>query len=267
MVLVDREPDQLRIWEAAIERFLAAELELALKPERRLRPVTDGADFLGYIVRPQYRLVRRRVVGNLRDKLAAFERAQVGAQSLRLPVAVRERLRATLASYLGHFAHADTERLMRRLFSERPWLAWLFERHGHRLTPTWQPPTVTSLRSQVAWFRRSMARCAPPGAPPVLTAVQLGNRVALFGDDAERARAAIPWAWRWPQTRVEARNGLGEGVSWPLSHLKGLGRGLRRAQRPYLFVAEEGHLPGGMKRRVLRYLYVGPAGGLLRPGP
>ena len=26
---------------------------------------------------------------------------------------------------------------------------------------------------------------------------------------------------------------------------------------PYSFIAEEGYLPGGMKRRVLRYLYAG----------
>lgn len=42
-------------------------------------------------------------------------------------------------------------------------------------------------------------------------------------------------------------------------------RALRRVEQPYGFIAEEGHLPGGMKRRVLRYLYLGPDGGLLRP--
>lgn len=60
-------------------------LQLALKPDSIPRPVTDGADFLGYIVRPHYRLVRRRVVGNLRAKLAAFARDQVTATGLRLP--------------------------------------------------------------------------------------------------------------------------------------------------------------------------------------
>ncbi|NEX16737.1 MAG: hypothetical protein C1943_08935 [Halochromatium sp.] len=221
--------------------------------------MTDGADFLGYIVRPQYRLVRRRVVGNLREKLAAFEQAQVSAQHVRLPLAAREALRATLASYLGHFQHAETERLIQQLFNRYPWLSWLFRRTpGGQLRSNWQPMSVTSLRSQVDWFRQSFAAdLRPDAAAPLITAVQLGSRVALFGGDAKRTQQSLPWAWRWRSTRHEQRQGLGEGVSWPLSHLKGLGRGLRKAGLPYLFVAEEGYLPGGMKRRVLRYLFLG----------
>ncbi len=115
-VLLHTDPNQLRLWEQAIETFLADELMLALKPERRMRPVDDGADFLGYIVRPHYRLVRRRVIGNLRERLAAFERAHVTTASLRLPADARDQLRAVVASYLGHFAHADAHRLVRSYF-------------------------------------------------------------------------------------------------------------------------------------------------------
>jgi len=266
-VLLHQDPDQLRAWQRDIEAFVEQELELSLKAERRLRPVSDGADFLGYIVRPHYRLVRRRVVGNLRARLAAFERAQVGAQQLRLPSGARDALRATLASYLGHFQHADAERLIQRLFNEYPWLSWLFRRPGGKLRPNWQPVSVTSLRSQVAWFRKAFtAGLWSSATPRLIIAVQLGNRVALFGQDAEAAQGAAPWAWRWREMRCEARAGLGAGVSWPLSHLKGLGRGLRRAGQPYLFAAEEGFLPGGMKRRVLRYLFVGTGTALLPAG-
>ena len=178
----------------------------------------------------------------------------------------RDALRSTLASYLGHFQHAETERLIQQLFNRYPWLGWLFRRPpGGQLRPNWQPISVTSLRSQVDWFRQSFAADLQPNATsrPLITAVQLGNRVSLFGDDAERARQRLPWAWRWRATRHEQRQGLGEGVSWPLSHLKGLGCGLRQAGLPYLFCAEEGYLPGGMKRRVLRYLHIGPGDGSL----
>ena len=61
--------------------FLRETLLLELNPtQERLRPVNDGVDFLGYIVRRDYPLVRQRVVGHL-----------------------RERLQAVLASYLGHY--------------------------------------------------------------------------------------------------------------------------------------------------------------------
>ncbi|MCG5548798.1 hypothetical protein [Halorhodospira halochloris] len=39
---------------------------------------------------------------------------------------------------------------------------------------------------------------------------------------------------------------------FPRYHKYTLGSGLRRQGVPHLFVAEEGYLPGGLKRRVLR---------------
>ena len=269
-VLLDPDPDRLRAWEGEIAAFLAEHLALSLKPERVRRPVTDGANFLGYLVRPHYRLVRRRVIGNLRAKLDAFfqepkaprasaregenpggGRNPAAGSALRLPPEPRDRLRAQLASYLGHFSHAQTGGLVHALFRRYPWLGWLFTVRQGRLRVRWEPPGVTSLRSQVVYFRRAFA--------PALIVLQLGNRVALFEPDLALALADAPWMARWRATRTEDRKGLGAGLSWPLSHLRGIGRSLRRADRPYAFVAEEGHLPGGMKRRVLRYLFLGAA--------
>lgn len=251
LILVDADPERLRAWERVIEAFLAERLQLALKPERILRPVTDGADFLGYIVRPHYRLVRRRVVGNLRAKLAAFAQGHVSETSLRLPAAELEQLRAQLASYLGHFAHADAWRLAHSLFERHAWLGLIFRLRAGRLVPRWEPPGVTSLRSQIVWFRRAL--------PPAIPLVQIGNRVALFAPDLGLALARAPWLGRWRGARPEARPGLTPGLSWPLSSITGLGRLLRQAGQAYAFIAEEGYLPGGLKRRVLRYLFTGTA--------
>lgn len=256
LILLDPEPGRLRDWRQAIARFLDERLHLALKAEPEPRPVTDGADFLGYIVRPDYRLVRRRVVGNLRLKLASFARDFVTATSLRLPPPARERLRAILASYLGHFAHADAWRLSQSLFAPPGWLGSLFDWRQGRLVPRWEPAAVTSLRSQVQYFRHQF--------PPALVLVQIGNRVALFEPDLGLALGACPWLARWRGAQVEARIGLGPGRSWPLTAIKGLGRSLRAASLAYAFVAEEGYLRGGMKRRVLRFLYSPLATGPVR---
>lgn len=62
--------DIARLLPAQVRRFLARQLgahpsrsmrlRLALNPQRKLlRPVADGVGFLGYIVRPHYRLARR----------------------------------------------------------------------------------------------------------------------------------------------------------------------------------------------------------------
>jgi hypothetical protein len=252
LVLLDPDPARLTAWEQAIGDFLRDHLQLELKPHRRLRPVSDGADFLGYIVRPDYRLVRRRVVGNLRAKLALFARAHVSPGGIHLPTVARERLRAVLASYLGHCGHADAHRLIQSLARSTPWLGLLFELRDGRLLPRWEPAVVTSLRSQLAYFRRAFA--------PALPLVQLGNRVALFEPDLGRAMAAAPWIGRWRCARPDLRIGLGTGLSWPLTALKGLGRSLRQGDCAYAFVAEDGYLPGGMKRRVLRHLAAPVAG-------
>jgi retron-type reverse transcriptase len=77
-VLLSEDPDQLRDWRERIRHVLGERLALELNPHReRLRPVADGVDWLGYIVRGDYRLVRRRVVGALKDKLHAARAALV----------------------------------------------------------------------------------------------------------------------------------------------------------------------------------------------
>ena len=60
-------------WERRIEAFLSTHLSLRLNERRKLRPVSDGIDFLGYIVRPDYLLVRGRVVDALRWRLRQTE--------------------------------------------------------------------------------------------------------------------------------------------------------------------------------------------------
>jgi hypothetical protein len=73
-ILLHRDPEVLLGWKRDIEIFLEETLDLRVKPEYRLHPVANGADFLGYIVRPRYLLVRRRVVGHLREKLRRWEK-------------------------------------------------------------------------------------------------------------------------------------------------------------------------------------------------
>ncbi|MEY4760649.1 MAG: hypothetical protein RLZZ200_505 [Pseudomonadota bacterium] len=113
IVLVHHSREQLEAWRLQIIQFLRDELALELKPEQKLRPLTDGIDFLGYIVRPTHLTVRRRVISHCRAKLAQFERC--GADPARI--------RSTWASYEGHFRHARSYRLRQRIHARFPWLA------------------------------------------------------------------------------------------------------------------------------------------------
>jgi hypothetical protein len=119
-VLVHRDAEQLERWRVAIAAFLKAELRLELKADQRLRRLGAGIDFLGYVIYPYHTVVRERVIGHAREKLAAWERQYcTGAV---IPVEALDRRQSLWASYLGHFRHARHHRLLARLRKRFPWL-------------------------------------------------------------------------------------------------------------------------------------------------
>jgi len=257
-VLLHSDPDLLRIWRDSIAEFLRQRLGLQLKDPGRLAPVSQGVDFLGYIVRPGYRLVRRRVLGHLRDRLRLtkqrLHRPLSGGIQQRLTRPARERLRAGLASALGHGRHACFANGWRRVWQAEPWLADWFcsppclpwwrpgRGRGARigLIPRWEPASVSSLRGQWRYFRLQ-------GDELVL--MQVGNRVEAYGVDVIRLRVLRPRA------RPASRPGFSEVFCLPLKALVGLRQQLRRQGIAHCFIAEEGYLRSGRKRRVLRLIW------------
>ncbi len=108
-IVLSVDPVELMEFQEKIEDFLMSRLSLQLHPTRRkLLPVSAGIDFLGYIVRSQYVLVRRRVINNLRAKIDDFERSKYKDI---------EALHNTLASYCGHLELANSYRLKNRILS------------------------------------------------------------------------------------------------------------------------------------------------------
>ena len=90
---------QLEKWIDEIDTFLKNKLGLELNAKKTIiRPVSDGIDYLGYVIRPFYILVRRRVVNNLKQKI--YDRTLN---------------RQSYVSYLGHFKHANAHRLKQRI--------------------------------------------------------------------------------------------------------------------------------------------------------
>ncbi len=134
-VLVHHDREQLATWQREIEQFLADRLQLRLKADIRLRPLTDGIDFLGYVIRPTHTLVRRRVIAHAMEALASWEHQHIaGGEILTTPADLRA-LVATAASYAGHLKHANTYRLQQTLHRRFPWLASATRRRRfhHRL--------------------------------------------------------------------------------------------------------------------------------------
>jgi len=159
-ILLANDPETLRGWRARIEAWLRDNLALELNPKQRLAPVSNGIDFLGYIVRREYLLVRRRVVNNLKAKLRAYEARLVsehnGVRCYRYDAPLLDALAATLSSYLGHFKLADSFHLWQSLWRRFSFLAQYFDFNAER----WRlvrkypvPAGLNTVRRQYRYFR------------------------------------------------------------------------------------------------------------------
>ncbi len=175
-----------------ISQFLADELRLTLNERQRLRPISDGIDFLGYIVRPKYLLVRKRVVGACFERLAQAEKALI-RQGLAMNGESRsvypwhwpvrqaqdrptlQTVYQQLNSYLGHFRKASSRRLVERLWQRFPWLAEYFRRDGWRVAYTFTPP-----RPALRLAEQRFQLC--DRLPGHILMVQIGNWWQVWGD-------------------------------------------------------------------------------------
>lgn len=239
-VLLHPDPAQLLAWRAQIEEFLATRLSLKLKAQAEPHALQQGTDFLGYVIRPYYRLARRRVVKRLQTCLRAYERAHVRGHALELPLQAREALRAQLSSYTGHLRHASSHHLWQRTLARHPWLAQMFATTGKaggdgpRLgAPRWQPPLVHNLIHQHRYFVALY--------PGTCVLLQVGNSWMLAG--------VCPSAL--PPGRTVQRPGLGPCTEWPLQALPLLRQRLKARGLAHSIVSQTGHFKTGFKHRTL----------------
>lgn len=74
-VIVGETRQELERYKHEITKFLWEALRLEAHPKKQIiRPTTDGINFLGYIIRADYILIRKRVVGEWRRKIDIYSR-------------------------------------------------------------------------------------------------------------------------------------------------------------------------------------------------
>jgi len=251
-ILLHQSQSQLNQWHADIVDFLASKLLLSIKPAK-VKNICNGADFLGYIIRPSYKLVRKRVIGNLYEKLNDFEKqcikavgwaerakpntkasgsSVVGlhfvqhqptysaprshvprgnekksrvvdfsqpvsyscAYKLDFTLKQLEELRAILASYWGHFKHANHWRLQQKIFKKFWWLNCLFASHKDMLIPLLVASDAYSYQTQIEYFSNLF--------PSAVIKIQKGNKFQTFNP--------VGWAKRAkPNDKVTVNNDVG----------------------------------------------------------
>ena len=207
-ILVHEDRQVLADWKDAIEGFLAEKLLLRLNEgATRLKSVSCGINFLGYIVHPDHRLTRRRVAGNFKTRLEEYRDLLVthecsgGMATFRFDRDVLERLLATLNSYLAHLAKADSHRLLATLLDEHPWLAGYFLIDGYKATRFWTASkSFRRLADQWLWYRRRW--------PEAAVFFQVGPYFELYGRDAIWAGEALGLKQQAPRFRKVVRVGV-----------------------------------------------------------
>jgi len=87
-----------------ITDFTKEKLKLTVHPNKQfIKPISCGVDFVGYIVRPEYVLVRKRIVADCRFKLENHKPDS-------------EEYQETVSSYRAHFQWANTLSLQKKIF-------------------------------------------------------------------------------------------------------------------------------------------------------
>lgn len=248
-ILLHESRDGLLEWKDRISEFLHDRLALTLKPEYTLKRVSEGADFLGYIIRSDYLLVRNRVVGNLKAKLARYEKriAQYcrtkGEQAFyRFDADAVAELRRTLASYLGHFKHANAGSLVKGLFERFAYLNAVFQLEvcgGHcKLTPLTHPSDAPScFRQQRLWFEQRYQ--------DVCLFFRVGRFYEIYGDGA---REYGPILGLTVQT---GSRGTGYQCGFPAGHIARYKQICRPRGVSYAVIEENGYYASGLKQRFM----------------
>lgn len=127
LVLLSRDKNELKIWRKKIDKFLRNKLALQLHPAKdKYGSIYRGINFAGYIVKPNYLLSRKRVVGSLKTKLYYFNKGLLlisnNQAQLALPLSKPpcrgeiEAMQAMVNSYYGHFKHADCYKLRKNIY-------------------------------------------------------------------------------------------------------------------------------------------------------
>lgn len=109
-LIVGNDPTELEIFLQPIQDFLCERLKLELHPNKvEIRRYSKGVDFLGYVVFPHFRLLRKKTEERMYRKLGHV----IG--DYRRGFITKERAEASLGSYLGMLSHADAYRLAQKL--------------------------------------------------------------------------------------------------------------------------------------------------------
>lgn len=120
-ILLSEDREQLKEWRDKIGQFLQEKLALKLHPKKQiLQNVKKGINFVGFIIKSEYVLIRRRTVKALKARLWRFNQ-EINKSIRNNESLTKERLDkivGVINSYFGQFKHGQTFGLRRVLWQK-----------------------------------------------------------------------------------------------------------------------------------------------------
>lgn len=248
-VILHKSRERLNNFKQQIETFVKTKLDLSLKPDYTLSSVYKGIDFLGYVTKPGYILIRNRVIGNLKKRLMQFRYKIVSEKMiygkvyrvLNLNPETIMRLKQVVSSYLGHFNHACHVRVVNRLFDRFDFLKEIFlldsqNRLDSRLEPAYTP---INLQSQYAWFEKKYENAC--------ILFHVGKFFEVYGNAAKRYASALGL------NVMENRRFPGEMCGFPSPLLECYQSRMAESGFDFVVVGQTGYYQSGFRKRAAVY--------------
>jgi retron-type reverse transcriptase len=118
-VILHYDKNYLRQLQFIINDYLQKNLFLQLNLQKtKLQLCEKGIDFLGYIIRKKYILVRKRVVNNLKRKIYLYETKREKIRTAEELLESLKNINNSIRSYFGHFKHANSFRLKQTIIKK-----------------------------------------------------------------------------------------------------------------------------------------------------
>lgn len=114
LIILDREKNKLAEIQEEADYFLKGKLGLELSRKKtKLQNIKRGIDFLGYFIKPNGILVRKRVVAVAKEKIRKLrENKEIIAAGKK----AKDKVLPVANSYYGHFRHATSFKLREKIY-------------------------------------------------------------------------------------------------------------------------------------------------------
>jgi RNA-directed DNA polymerase len=83
LVILHESKEQLEVWKQEIEKFLREKLKLELHPQKsKIIPLSQGVDFVGFRNFYHHRLVRKRNIRSMLNKIRQYKNEELSKEKL-----------------------------------------------------------------------------------------------------------------------------------------------------------------------------------------